>query len=204
MRTQLAYLLAEQTGAFGFLDCANLPRLNGERYEHFMDKCRDAYGMARTGEPFDKHFHDRYGDHHGLPPYWMLVNVMDFGMVVTLYKGSPVSVWKQIADDLGVSTKVLDSWLVTVNTVRDGRTLPQVSRGVRRARGRPGGDDGTGFRLGSDRSPTLSEPCAPGACPSAQGRSAHLSRYATQRHGYRRTAKGCWQYANSYRLPITP
>jgi abortive infection bacteriophage resistance protein len=119
MRTQLAYLLAEQTGAFGFLDRANLPRMSEERYEHFMDKCREAYGRARTGEPFAKHFNDKYGDHHDLPPYWMLVNVMDFGMVVTLYKGSPVPVRKQIADELGVSTKVLDSWLVTVNTVRN-------------------------------------------------------------------------------------
>ena len=119
MRTQLAYLLAEQTGPFGLLDRNNLPRLTEERYEHFMDKCHDAYGRAKTGEPFAKHFHDKYGDKHDLPPYWMLVNVMDFGMVVTLYKGSPVPVRQQIAKELGVSTKVLDSWLVTVNTVRN-------------------------------------------------------------------------------------
>lgn len=119
MRTQLAYLLAEQTGPFGFLDRNNLPRLTEERYEHFMDKCHDAYGRTKTGEPFAKHFHDKYGDKHDLPPYWMLVNVMDFGMVVTLYKGSPVPVRQQIAKELGVSNKVLDSWLVTVNTVRN-------------------------------------------------------------------------------------
>lgn len=119
MRTQLAYLLAEQTGPFGFLDKTNLPRLSEERYEHFVEKCRDAYGRAKGGEPFAKHFNDKYGNHHNLPPYWILVNVMDFGMVVTLYSGSPVPVRKQIADGLGVSTKVLDSWMVTVNTVRN-------------------------------------------------------------------------------------
>ena len=90
-----------------------------ERYKYFMNKCRIAYGRARTGEPFAKHFHEKYGDKHELPSYWMLVNVMDFGMVVTLYKGFPVPVRQQIANDLGISTKVLDSWLVTVNTVRN-------------------------------------------------------------------------------------
>lgn len=119
MRTQLAYLLAEQTGPFGFLDPANLPRLKQEQYGHFMGKCHNAYERTRGSELFAKHFHDKYGDKHDLPPYWMLVNLMDFGMVVTLYKGAPVSVRKTIADDLGVSTKVLDSWLVTVNTVRN-------------------------------------------------------------------------------------
>lgn len=119
MRTQLAYLLAEQTGPFGFLDANNLPRLSGERYGRFIDKCHEAYGRAREGEPFAKHFHDKYGDKHDLPPFWVLVNVMDFGMVVTLYKGAPVSIRHQIANDLGVSAKVLDSWLVTINTVRN-------------------------------------------------------------------------------------
>ena len=119
MRVQLAYILAEQTGPFGFLDRGKLPRLSEKRYGHFIEKCHDTYGRAKRGEPFAKHFHNKYGDHHDLPPYWILVNVMDFGMVVALYKGSPVLVRKQIAHNLGINTTVLDSWLLTVNTVRN-------------------------------------------------------------------------------------
>lgn len=119
MRTQLAYLLAEKTGPFGFLEPANLPRLDQKRYERLINKCGDAYNRAKAGESFAKHFNDKYGDTHDLPPYWMLVNIMDFGMVVTLYKGSPVPVRQQIASNLGISAKVLDSWLVTINTVRN-------------------------------------------------------------------------------------
>lgn len=119
LRTQLAYRLAECTGPFGYLDRENLPRLKDERYERFLGRCKDAYKRARTGEPFARHFHDRYGDAHDLPPYWMLANLMDFGMVVTLYKGSSVPVRRQIADGLGVSARVLDSWIVTINTVRN-------------------------------------------------------------------------------------
>lgn len=117
MRTQLAYLLAEQTGSFGFLERGNLPRLKGDAYNKFMRRCRDAYKCSR--EPFAIHFRTKYGDKHELPPYWMLVNLMDFGMVVTLYKGAPVPVRQEIANKLGVSTRVLDSWLVTINTVRN-------------------------------------------------------------------------------------
>ena len=49
----------------------------------------------------------------------MLVNVMDFGMVVTLYRGAPTPTRKGIARALGVEPKVLDSWLVALNTVRN-------------------------------------------------------------------------------------
>lgn len=119
MRTQLAYLLAQETGPFGFLSRDGLPRLSQERYERFMQKCHEAYARAKSGEPFAKHFDKKYSDLHDLPPYWMLVNLMDFGMVVTLYKGSSVSIRKHIANDLGISARVLDSWLVTINTVRN-------------------------------------------------------------------------------------
>ncbi|WP_251179275.1 Abi family protein [Adlercreutzia agrestimuris] len=119
MRTQLAYELAATTSPFGYLNKDGLPRLNDQQYDHFIDKCNEAYSRARKGEPFAKHFQEKYGDMHDLPPYWILVNVMDFGMVVTLYKGAPVPVRKKIAGRLNVSTKVLDSWLVTINTVRN-------------------------------------------------------------------------------------
>ena len=47
MRTQLAYILTEQTGPFGFLDRGKLPRLSEKRYEHFIEKCHLWEGQER-------------------------------------------------------------------------------------------------------------------------------------------------------------
>lgn len=49
----------------------------------------------------------------------MLVNLMDFGMVLTLFRGAPVAIRNSIASSVGISSRVLESWLVTLNTVRN-------------------------------------------------------------------------------------
>lgn len=117
IRTQMAYLLSESGGPFGYLDPASLPRLSGSKHEDFLNKCRHSF--LRSREPFAVHFHDVYGDKHELPPYWMLVNLMDFGMTLTLYRGAPVKVRQQVAAHLWVAPAVLQSWLMTLNTVRN-------------------------------------------------------------------------------------
>lgn len=116
-RTQLAHALAESGGPFGFKDQANLPRLNDEQYDGFIKKCKDKCKKSR--EPFVVHFYEVYGDSHDLPPYWMLVNTMDFGQMLTLYRGAPVDIRTRIASDVGLPAKVLESWLVTLNTTRN-------------------------------------------------------------------------------------
>ncbi|MEG0461903.1 Abi family protein, partial [Gordonibacter sp.] len=116
-RTQLAYCLAETTGPFGFLSNSNLPRLSEDSYIKFIKKSRDA--VSRSREPFVVHFKDKYGDSHDLPPYWVLVNTMDFGMMLTLYRGASVEVRSYVSEKLGITAKVLESWLVTLNTVRN-------------------------------------------------------------------------------------
>ncbi len=75
LRSRLAYMLAEQTGPFGFMDRKGLPRLSQERYERFINRCYSAYEQSERGEPFSKHFSDKYGDEHALPPYWMLLTL---------------------------------------------------------------------------------------------------------------------------------
>lgn len=116
-RTQLAHELARESGAFGYLDHANLPRLKDKQYVDFIHKCEGYIGRSR--EPFVLHFNEKYGDEHKLPPYWMMVNAMDFGMMFTLYRGAPVAIRGKISSDVGLSARVLDSWLMTFNTVRN-------------------------------------------------------------------------------------
>lgn len=116
-RSQLAYELAEKTGAFGFMDKDNLPRLDQDAYDEFIKRCGEEFERSR--EPFAVHFKEVYGDKHNLPPYWILVNLMDFGTMIRLYNGAPISIRNKIASDLGVTSRVLKSWLVAINTTRN-------------------------------------------------------------------------------------
>ena len=116
-RTRLAYELAGSTGAFGFLDRKNLPRLEWRDYLDFMQRCTDE--LDRSREPFALHFKEKYGDVHDLPPYWILVNLMDFGTMLRLYNGASPAIRNRVAGDLGVSSRVLKSWLVAINTMRN-------------------------------------------------------------------------------------
>ena len=108
-RSQLAYELAEETGPFGYLDPANLPRLDDEEYHEFLEHCETQY--SRSSEPFVRHFKEKYGDCKELPPYWIMVNLMDFGTMLRLYKGASPEIRNALASKLGVTTRVLKSWL---------------------------------------------------------------------------------------------
>ena len=116
-RTQLAYELAKETGAFGYLDKRNLPRLNKDDYSNFVSHCKSEY--ARSREPFVLHFKKKYGDAEPMPPYWIMVNIMDFGTMLRLYRGASIEIRNRIANRIGVSARVLESWLITLNTARN-------------------------------------------------------------------------------------
>lgn len=116
-RTQLAHVLADKGGPFGFLDKNNLPRLTDDDYGLFIERCTDEFERSR--EPFAIHFKKCYGEKHELPPYWILVNLMDFGTMLHLFNGAPVEVRNAISSEFGISTRVLKSWLVALNTTRN-------------------------------------------------------------------------------------
>lgn len=116
-RTQLAYELAKETGVFGYLNSKNLPHFKNDAYDDFIEHCKKEYKRSR--EPFVLHFKKKYGDTESMPPYWVMVNIMDFGTMLRLYKGSSIEVRNRIANEVGISARVLESWLVTLNTVRN-------------------------------------------------------------------------------------
>lgn len=75
--------------------------------------------MVDQGEPFADHFRKVYGDECGMPPYWVMVNLMEMGLLLRLYKGASCDIRGEIASEVGVTATVLDSWLVALNTVRN-------------------------------------------------------------------------------------
>ena len=102
---------------FGYLEPENLPRLDEEEYSEFLERCETQY--LRSSEPFVRHFKEKYGDSKELPPYWIMVNLMEFGTMLRLYKGASPEIRNELAGKLGVTTRVLKSWLVALNTTRN-------------------------------------------------------------------------------------
>ncbi len=117
IRTDLTYILAHEQGPFGFTDRSNLPNLEDERYAKFISQIESE--CANSKEGFIRHFRESYGADHRLPPYWMVTELMTFGTLLTLFKGAPTAVKQQIGRRYGVSDSVLESWLGTLNVVRN-------------------------------------------------------------------------------------
>jgi len=82
-----------------------------------MQRLRDEYDNSH--EQFIKHFKALYGDAHTLPPYWIITELMAFGTLLTMFRGVPQSVKREIAGRFGVNAKVLESWLKTLNIIRN-------------------------------------------------------------------------------------
>lgn len=117
VRAELVYCLAHEQGAFGYADAANLPNLSAEVHTKFVAQLEEEY--QRSKERFIQHFRATYGPDHPMPPYWMITELMTFGSLLTLYKGSPTHIKKAIASRFGVGDNVLQSWLGALNVVRN-------------------------------------------------------------------------------------
>jgi len=120
VRTQLAYHFAHDHGPFAYHERAHLPDLNRERFINWQRKLDDhTQRSLRSREEFVVHFFDRYGDEHSRLPIWSLVELMDFGSMLTFYRGVSDDINKRIATEVELPDRVLDSWLLALNTVRN-------------------------------------------------------------------------------------
>lgn len=124
VRTQLAYHFAHENGAFTYLDETRFPNFDPSRddYRKWKKKVEEQVFRARDGkgrEDFVVHFYHKYGDCHNLPPIWMTVELMDFGSVLSFYRGVAISIRKSVAETVGQPEEVVGSWLLALNSIRN-------------------------------------------------------------------------------------
>ena len=116
IRTRLVNAFVLQHGAFGHVDRSNLPNLSVDDHRRFMLKIRNE--ESRSKEPFVEHFHKKYTSETDLP-LWIASELMDFGTMFTLYRGVEAPIKQEVAKVFGISDRVLDSWLTSLNTIRN-------------------------------------------------------------------------------------
>ncbi len=82
------------------------------------------FNASCSKEEFVKKFRQKYGagqieDDKLDLPLWMAVEVMTFGNMLTLFKMLDMHSQREIAEAYGLSAKVLESWLMSLNYVRN-------------------------------------------------------------------------------------
>jgi len=116
VRTQIVHQHTLKYGPFGYVDRANLPGLHLHEHRDMLVRIRDQ--DHRSSEAFVQHFHAKYTSETDLP-LWMACELMTFGGIFTLYRGIESGLKQTVAAEYGISDRVLESWLATLNQVRN-------------------------------------------------------------------------------------
>jgi abortive infection bacteriophage resistance protein len=111
-----ARLVNAFAGPFGHLDPANLPDLEDGEYQDFVKKVR--LEVKRSKDKFIEQYFLKYPGEQDVP-VWMAAEVMSFGMLLTMFRGSKRSVKQAAASQWGIADTVLESWLLSLNYVRN-------------------------------------------------------------------------------------
>jgi abortive infection bacteriophage resistance protein len=117
IRTAMITELALRGGPFVDVDIRNFPPgVLPDQHSRLLQQLRDE--AQRSSEVFVEHFKRTYDEFPDLP-LWAAAEIMSFGAMFTLFKMSGKHVHVRLAHVLGVSSKVLFSWLLTLNYIRN-------------------------------------------------------------------------------------
>ncbi len=116
IRTQLVNRHTLAHGPFGYLDRATLPGMRFDTHREFLTRLRKESRSSQ--EDFVRHFVGKYTSETDLP-LWMACELMTFGGMLTLFRHSDKQIKRDIAAEYGVADVVLESWLLSLNFVRN-------------------------------------------------------------------------------------
>lgn len=124
VRTQLTYHFTRAHGPFAYTDRALFTGFDPRRddFDRWQGKLQEQ--VARANRPWNRedfvgHFFRKYGDSHHILPLWMMSELMDFGAVLSFFRGVDPGIRKTIAEPLGQPEEVILSWLLSLNTIRN-------------------------------------------------------------------------------------
>jgi abortive infection bacteriophage resistance protein len=116
LRGRLAYELTHRFGPFAHLDPLAFPGIQAAQYTRLMDELHE--NAQRSREAFVDHFRKTYDEFPDLP-LWAAVETMTFGQMLTMFRNCGKHVQRDIASVFHLPGTVLQSWLFTLNYVRN-------------------------------------------------------------------------------------
>ena len=117
LRTLVVEKNACKFGPFGYVQKANYnPKITSSCHRKILSDILN--DEKRSYEEFIKRYRSKYTSEKYLP-LWMVVELMSFGQLFTFYQNQHLSVKKSVANEFKIFPPVLDSWLHTINYIRN-------------------------------------------------------------------------------------
>lgn len=125
LRVRVVERLTRDFGPFAHLNPASFapsvsnPSKNNSaisNHEELLSHIRSTEQRAK--EDFIRHFRKKYTSESDLP-FWMAAELMSLGNLLTCYKHLPNPMRKDIAASFSLREPVLDSWILTLNYIRN-------------------------------------------------------------------------------------
>ena len=118
LRSLIATAHSLEYGLFAYaVQRESLPDLDSHKWSRFKNTVISEQDRSR--EQFKSHFFEKYGDVEEFLPLWMAVEVWSFGTLFTFYRGCSKSIRTDVARHFQVHEKVMESWILCLNTVRN-------------------------------------------------------------------------------------
>lgn len=113
IRTQLSYAISKNSGVFGYTDISIFH--NQETHQEILNTIKSETG--RSKEVFVKEFFDKYDEEY--LPIWSMVEIISFNTLSKIFANLKETHRRDIAKDIDIKPKVIESWLHTLTYVRN-------------------------------------------------------------------------------------
>ena len=115
LKSRIVNSFVIQYSAFGYLDVRNFNNFPQDKYDRFLNEIRDS--VDRSRERFVEHFRNKYSNSD--LPLWMVSELISFGTMFTMFRNMNYVEKKAIANSFKLSLAVFESWLLTLNYIRN-------------------------------------------------------------------------------------
>jgi abortive infection bacteriophage resistance protein len=117
LRTRMVETHTNRFGPFGYADKKNYnPKFTQADFKKLLNDI--VQDEDRSHEEFIRRYRSKYTSETHLP-LWMATELMSFGQLLTLYRNQDLSLKQTIARQFELFPMVLDSWLLTLNYIRN-------------------------------------------------------------------------------------
>ena len=118
LKAKVVTVFTQKYGPFGYLDKTNYNDFCDADFQKMMSTIEvEVNRHVRSKEQFVTHYLNKYEEKN--LPFWMVAELLTFGNILTIYRKMHRPIQQEIAIEFGMPVIIMESWLLTLNHVRN-------------------------------------------------------------------------------------